>query len=174
VKNSRLINSETVFYFTLIVAGSIMLIVYITGLVDHRSLYLNSLITTTILSFIFFCFITTGLYKGWKLKDTLGKLTNYFSKLKKPKNPDTGSADFDIGDIGDGIEGCIFAIILWIIVGIFGTIILWAIGAFFWGMILVLAGILYWVIFRAYRLILKNGAACKNNAIIFISHYFRS
>ncbi len=174
-----------------------MLVVYLTGLESHRSLYLNALITTTLLSFVFFCFITTGLYRGWKLKENLGKLTSYFSKLKKPES--SGSDTFHLDTFeglgaGDGIEGCLFGIVLWIVVGIFGTIILWAIGAFFWGIILVMAGLLYWIIFRAFRLILKNSMSCKANifrslqiaftysllyffwiyAIIYFSHYFRN
>jgi len=174
-----------------------MLVVYLTGLKSHRSLYLNSLITTTILSFVFFCFITVGLFRGWKLKDTIGNLTHYFSRLKKPKNSDGGSGSFDgleAFEVADSPEGCVFAIILWVVVGLFGTVILWAIGAFFWGIILVMAGLLYWVIFRAFRLILKNSASCKGNisrslqiavaysllysfwiyAIIYFSHYFKA
>lgn len=193
MKKLNLINSRTVFFSTLIVAGAIMLVVYITGLEDHRSLYLNSLITTTILLFVFFCFITIGLFRGWKLKDTIGNLTGYFSRLKRPGTETPGFDGLEALEVVDSPEGCLAAIIIWIVVGLFGTIILWAIGAFFWGIILVMAGLLYWIIFRAFRLILKRSAGCKGNivaalqiaftysllysswiyAIIFFSHYFR-
>ncbi|MBK7434631.1 MAG: hypothetical protein IPI66_12555 [Chitinophagaceae bacterium] len=195
MKKINLVNSRTVFFSTLIVSSTIILIVYLTGLADHRSLYQNSLITTTVLSAVFFCFITTGLYRGWKLKDTLGDLTRYFSKLKKPEKSNADAFNLEgIGGFDADLtpEGCLFAIILWILVGLFGTIIFWAIGAFFWGIILVLGGLLYWIIFRAFRLILKNSTLCKGDilrsvqialiysllysswiyAILFFSHYF--
>lgn len=197
LKKLNLINSRTVFFSTMIVASTIMLIVYLTGLENHRSLYTNALITTTILLFVFFCFMATGLYRGWKLKDTLGDLTNYFSRLKKPGNSNGGAGSldgFELLEAADGLEGCLFGIILWIVIGVFGTIVFWFIGAFFWGIILAMAGLLYWIIFRAFRLILKNSASCKGNlpksvqialvysvlysswiyAIILFSHYFRS
>lgn len=193
MKKLNLINSRTVFFSTLIVVVTIMLLVYLTGLENHRSLYLNSLITTTILSFIFFCFITTGLYRGWKLKDTMGDITRHFSKIKEPGSSEPGSFDLNVFEGADDIEGCLFGIVLWIVIGVFGAFILWFIGAFFWGVILVLTALLYWIIYRAFRLILKNSARCKGNisrslqialayslvysfwiyAIIFFSHYFR-
>jgi magnesium-transporting ATPase (P-type) len=82
LKKLKLVNSQTVFFSTIIVAAMIMLLVYLTGLGNHRSLYRNSLITTTILLIVFFCFIAIGLYRGWKLKDTMGNFWNHFSKLK--------------------------------------------------------------------------------------------
>jgi hypothetical protein len=166
--------------------------VYLAGLKDHRSLYHNSIVITSILSIVFFAFIFIGLFSGWKLKDTLGNLTTHFSKLKKPGNTSVGFDTMEIPDIGEGAEGCIISLLLWLIIGLFGTIILWFIGAFFWAMILILGGLLYWILFRAYRLIFRNSKNCKGNffksfqialaysilyvswiyAIIFIGHYF--
>ena len=198
MKRINLINSDTVFISTLLVISTITVIVYLTGIVSHRTHYQNSLITTTVLFLVFLCFITWGLYKGWKLKDTIGNFKNYFGILKKPKSPNFDSLskidDIPLLDIGDGLDGCFFAAILWLIVGVFGSIILWFLGAFFWGILLILAGLIYWITFRAFRLIFKNSPSCKGSilkslqiaflysmlyaswiyAIIFAGHYLNT
>jgi hypothetical protein len=45
------------------------------------------LLSTTIISIVFLAFITTGLYNGWKLKDTLGNMLDKISFWKKPSDP---------------------------------------------------------------------------------------
>jgi len=192
VKHLNLISSRTVFIATIVIIPTLLLIVYLAGLESHRSLYQNSLITTTILAIVFFLFISIGLFKGWKLKDTIGNFRNYF-----PKAPSKISADVsgvEMPEIGEGIEGCLLSLIIWLLIALFGSIILWLFGAFFWGTILVLAALLYWIIFRALRLIFRNSAKCKGDftksigisllytclyiswiyAIIFIGHYYSS
>jgi len=191
LKRLNLISSQRVFIATIIIIPTLILIVYLTGLESHRSLYLNSIIVTTLIGVIFFCFITIGLYKGWKLKDTLGNFKKYFSKYPDPSNVSMETGDIDIA--GDEIGGWLLSLILWIIIALFGSLILWLIGAFFWGMILVLAGLLYWIFFRALRLIFRNSAKCRGDlvkslkialiysivytfwiyAIIFLAHYYQ-
>jgi hypothetical protein len=162
----KLINSKTVFISSLIVIPTLVLIVFLTGINEHRSLYLNSLLSTSILSVVFFLFIFIGLYNGWKLKDNLGNILNNFERLRNPGvgNMDTiSSVDFD-GDIGEDFGlGCIFSFIAWIVIGLFGAVILWFFGAIFWAIILTIAALLYWIIFRAFRLIFRNSALCKSN-----------
>lgn len=171
LKRLNLINSSTVFISTILVISSITVIVYLMSIESHRSLYQNSLITATVLFSIFLCFITWGLYKGWKLKDTIENFRNYFGILKKPKSPNYDSLskidEIHLPDVvgGDGLDGCFFAAILWLIVGVFGSVILWFIGAFFWGILLLLAGLIYWITFRAFRLIFKNSPSCKGGIL---------
>ena len=57
----NLINSKSVFFSTLIVVPTLTLIVYLTGINQHRTLYLNSILSTTILSIVLFLFIFIGL-----------------------------------------------------------------------------------------------------------------
>jgi hypothetical protein len=175
MKKRQLINSGTVFTATLMVAGMLSLIVYLTGLNQHRSLYLNSLLSTTIISVAFMAFITTGLYRGWKLKDTIGKLTDGFSwqKLKlRFKTPDGNKKDEQRSGVwswleglaelpGESVEGFLGALLLWIIVGVVGAFLLWWLGAVLWGVFIGLAAVLYWVVFRAYRLIFFYSPRCK-------------
>lgn len=157
----RLINSHTVFVATLVVIPTLSLIVYLTGLEQHRSLYLNSLLSTTILSIVLIVFLATGLYKGWKLKDTIGEL--------KPKNnldnvPDIGElGEFHLPDVGEGIAGIILAILLWIVIAILATVVLYFVTTAVWLTILTLGSMLYWVVFRAFRLVFKQGAWCKGD-----------
>ena len=168
MSRTNLINSKTVFFSTLIVVPTLTLIVYLTGIAQHRTLYLNSILSTSILSVVFFLFISIGLFKGWKLKDNLGNILNNFERLRNPGlgNMDTISGVDLGGDIGeDGGLGCLFSLILWIVVGLFGAIILWFFGAIFWAIILTIAALLYWIIFRAFRLIFRNAFACKGNII---------
>jgi len=163
LKRINLINSSTVFISTIVIIPTLVLIVYLTGLKSHRSLYLNSLITITVLAIIFICFLTVGLYNGWKLKDNLGNFRKYFSKYPEPSSV---QIDADAPEIfGDDIGGCLLSLVLWILIALLGSLIFWLIGAFFWGTILVLGGLLYWIIFRAIRLIFRNSATAKGNFI---------
>ena len=139
----------------------LVLIIFFSGLEEHRSLYLNSLISTSILSVVFIGFITTGLYNGWKLKDNIGKF-NLRYRLSKP--PDLSGIDtggFDFTDGGEGIGSILVAIFLWIVIAIIGSLVLFYVGGLLWLTLLCIAAILYWIIFRAFRLIFKNSAICR-------------
>jgi hypothetical protein len=103
------------------------------------------------------------LFKGIKLKDDLGSITD---KIKFDQIPDaSGSLDVatGIGDIGDGIEEIILGILAWIIISFFLLIFIWFFGAVLWTMILVFAAMLYWIFFRAVRLVFKNSNKCKGS-----------
>lgn len=157
----RLINSHTVFVATLIVVPTLTLIIYLTGLEQHRSLYLNSLLSTTILSIVLIIFLATGLYKGWKLKDSIGEL----KPKRNPDNfPDIGGLDgFHLPDVGEGIAGIILGILLWIIIAILATVVLYFVTSAVWLTVLALGSVLYWIVFRAFRLVFKKGPWCKDN-----------
>jgi hypothetical protein len=160
----NLINSKTVFSATLIIITALTLITYLTGLHEHRSIYFNAMLSTSILSSIFLIFITTGLYRGWKLKDTLGNLLDRIDNLKTPGSGISEASNLDFGNIeADDPISCLLSILLWIVIGVFGALILWSVGAIIWAATLIIAGLLYWIIFRAYRLIFRNSPKCKNN-----------
>ena len=162
MRRPNLVNAKTVFFATLIVLPTLVLIIYLTGIHEHRTLYLNSLLSTTIVSLVFLGFITTGLYNGWKLKDGLGNLLHKFHLWKKPPSTTMDVSDMDVQVFNEGgLEGMVVALLIWIFVGLFGSFIFWWLGAFVWITILVVAGILYWIIFRAFRLIFRNSPKCK-------------
>lgn len=145
---------------------TLTLFVYLTGIKEHRTLYLNSLISTSIVSIVFLTFITLGLYKGWKLKDDLGNFLDKFQLWKKPNPPTMDTSHFDPSIIGEsGLGGCILSFCIWILLALFGSFIFWLFGAFIWATILIIAGILYWIIFRAFRLIFRNSTKCKGDLL---------
>jgi hypothetical protein len=86
------IDSKRIFVISILVIVSTIIGVWQFGIGQHRTLYFNSLISTTIISILFFLFITIGLYKGITLKDN----TNDFAeKISSKHIPDlTNSLDF--------------------------------------------------------------------------------
>lgn len=165
----NLVNSKTIFLSTIIVVPLLTLIIYLEGLHYHRTIYLNSLLSTSLVSVVFLIFITTGLYRGWKLKDELGD----FSSGHKKNWPPEADMSMDISGFPTGLAdmtetgpiGCLLSIVIWIVMALFGSLILWLFGAFFWSVILAVGAILYWIIFRAFRLIFRNSAKCKSNLL---------
>ncbi|WP_124019455.1 hypothetical protein [Flavobacterium hydrophilum] len=158
MSNYKIIDSRNIFIITLIVIPLTILSVWILGLVLDNSIFKNSLISTTILSLAFFLFISIGLYKGIKIKDNLGELEQ--ENIFFQKNI---AIDSDIPDVGEGIIGVIFSILLWLIVSIIASYLFWAFETILWITILNFIGILYWIFFRALRLVFKKSSVCKNN-----------
>ena len=160
--NSRtLITTKTVFSVSLIVAVLTILSIWLFGLGEHRTIFANSILSTSVLSIAFFLFLTIGLYKGIKLKDDLGKITD---RINIDNTPDLSTLELtpDL-DISEGIGGLIFGIIAWILFSILLLFFIWLFGAVLWTMVLVFAAMLYWIFFRALRLVFKNSNKCRNN-----------
>lgn len=157
------VTSRTIITVSIIVAVLTILSIWLFGLGQHRTIFENSLLSTSILSIAFFLFLTIGLYKGIKLKDDIGKITD---KIKIDKMPDLSTGiEFpgDIPDVGEGFAGIILGILAWFLVSILLLLFIWFFGAVFWTMILVFAAMLYWIFFRALRLVFKNSNKCKEN-----------
>jgi hypothetical protein len=158
----KLVTTTTVFKVTIIVSALTILSIWLFGLGQHRTIFENSILSTSILSVAFFLFLTIGLFKGIKLKDDIGKLTD---KLKPSKIPNFAEAgqEADFIHVGDGIEGIVLSIVLWIVVTILIGLFFWLFGAVLWTGIIVFIAMLYWVFFRALRLVFKNSNKCKDN-----------
>jgi hypothetical protein len=140
-----------------------VLSVWFYGLGKHRTVIENSFISTSILSFSFFLFITIGLYNGIKLKDNLGKMTDSIEleKLKFLKNS-FGEHGFDFIDFDD-FGGIILSVILWIIVSILIGYVFFFFGAIVWVTMVTFVAMLYWIFYRALRLVFKNANECNGN-----------
>lgn len=172
-KGRKLITSKSVFTITLIVIPLTFLSVWLFGLGQHRTIFENSLLSTTILSSAFMLFLTIGLYNGIKLKDDLGKIVDKKSDNNLPNKLDALSQfEFpnELPSDGDGIEGIILGIIVWLIFTIFVLIFIWFLGILFWPIILVFAAMLYWIFFRALRLVFKNANRCKGNLVMSLTY----
>ncbi|WP_300686787.1 hypothetical protein [Chryseobacterium sp.] len=160
------LETKYLFYSTLAIIAVVILSVWLAGKGSHRSLFQNSVLSTSVLAGVFFLFITLGLYYGLKLKDNVGSILNK-EKIKKfsDKNLPNGGFDFDPPDIGEGIGAVILSIILWIIFSVVLVFLLSFLGLFFWSAVLFLAAMLYWIFFRALRLVFKNSGKCKGNVL---------
>ncbi|MEC4003138.1 hypothetical protein OX283_000585 [Flavobacterium sp. SUN052] len=167
IPNKRtLIDSKKVFTISLIIVSITILSVWFYGIGKHKTVIENSLVSTSILSIIFFLFLTISLYNGTKLKDGLGKITDKFDSKKlnflRELNGDGGFGN-SIPDVGEGIAGIIMSIILWILATIIISYLFFALGTIIWFSILVFLGMLYWIFFRALRLIFKKSSECSRN-----------
>lgn len=170
--DKRLITTKTIFTISLIVAALTIIGIWLLGLGQNRTLFENSILSTSILSTAFFLFLVIGLYKGIKLKDNVGKLTD---KIKIGKIPDVfAGADIpiDAPDLGDDIWSVIVGIIVWILFSIFLLILIWFFGAVFWVLIVVFIAMLYWIFYRALRLVFKSSNKCRDNLIKSVVYGF--
>jgi hypothetical protein len=151
---------ENGFVITLLVIALTVLGVYFWGLGKHHMFFYNSLASTTLLSAAFFLFITVGLYRGIKLKDNLGKVTD---KMRLPDSLDPSSAD-DAGsplEAADDVPGTIFGVLLWIVWAVLLAGVLWIFSNVVVFIIAAFVGMLYWIFFRALRLVFRNAKRCK-------------
>jgi fatty acid desaturase len=142
------LETKYLFFSTLAIIAIVILSVWISGKGDHRSLFQNSIVSTSILAGSFFLFITLGLYYGLKLKDNVGSiLTQERIKRYSDKTPKIDTFDFDSPAVGDGIGGAILSVIVWIVFSIVLIFLLYFLGLFFWSSVLFLAAMLYWIFF---------------------------
>lgn len=157
----QLIETKDVFTISLIITVLTILSVYFWGLGRHNTFFENSIISTSILSFAFFSFITFGLYRGMKLKDNVGLIVD------KLKPVDTSNVSPNLAsepvDVGDGIGGIVLSILLWIVMAIVVSIALWIFANVLAVVVLTFIAMLYWVFFRALRLVFKNSNKSKGN-----------
>jgi len=173
MKTYHLVNSGNVFGISLLVAALTLLSVYFWGLGQHRTFFENSIISTTLLSIAFFLFVTVGLYRGIKLKDSIGEITSEKFVRRGTGNSslstDLPSADLDM-DVGDGIVGVIAAIVLWILLAVLLSFLLWIFANLILVVVAAFMGMLYWIFFRALRLVFKNSNKSKGKLLESIKY----
>lgn len=163
-KTYTLIKSKSVFTISLIVTTLTILGVYFWGLGRHNTFFENSIISTTILSFAFFSFVTIGLFNGIKLKDNLGQVINNYKTIETSAFPSSLTSSEPV-DIGEGIGGIIISIVLWILMAVVFSIALWVFSNVLVIVMLTFAAMLYWVFFRALRLVFKNSNKSKGELL---------
>lgn len=168
MKISRKLFLETrmLSYATLGIIVFVILSVWISGQGAHRSLFQNSILSTSILAGTFFLFISLSLYFGLKLKENVGNVFNKQRLEKYSDNaPEIGNFDFDPPAVGDSIGAAILSVILWFILTIVLVVLLYFLGFLFWAAVLFLTAMLYWIFFRALRLVFKNSGKCRGNLL---------
>ncbi|WP_299241879.1 hypothetical protein [uncultured Aquimarina sp.] len=122
------ITTKGVFYITLWVIFLTILSVWQFGLGKERTIIENSILSTTILSLVFFLFITIGLYNGIKLKDNLGKITDRLDLGTEDISDVFDVSSSELPDFTDGIEEMVLGILLWILITIIIGVLLWLFG----------------------------------------------
>lgn len=149
-----------------LVAALTLISVYFWGLGQHRTFFENSMISITILSLVFFLFISIGLYRGVNVvhetdaqekASPAGKLDLFHNSADLASGIE--APDFDADDLG----GILVSILLWI-----GWAILVAVAVWFFSEVILVAissfaAMLYWIFFRALRLIFNNSNQCRGN-----------
>jgi hypothetical protein len=158
------LTTKNTFIISLIVMALTILGIWFFGIGKNRSLFENSILSTSILSLAFFLFLMINLYRGVKLKDNLGKISDKIDKkyMKDFAGMDiSGDSIPDVG--GDSVGGVILGIIAWILFSIILVFLLWLLGTLLWVVILLFASMLYWVFYRALRFAFKHSKECKDN-----------
>jgi hypothetical protein len=157
-----LVTTKNAFVITLIVMVLVVLGVWLWGLGKERTIVENSLLSLTVLSTSFFLFVSIGLYKGIRLRENLGSVTDRFDKKKiiGLREVFTNGAN-EIPDVGEGIAGIIISIVLWFVISLILGLLLWFFGAVLWFTVLVFIAMLYWVFYRAMKLVFKKSGECK-------------
>ncbi|HYG37936.1 MAG TPA: hypothetical protein VD908_04920 [Cytophagales bacterium] len=168
----RLVTTKAVFIVTIIVMTLTILGIWLFGVGQNNTIYTNSILSTSILSIAFFLFLVIGLYRGIKLKDDLGKITD---KIKDSEFPDlSGGLELpsEVPEIGEGFAGIILGILAWLLFSILIILFVWLFGTVFWILILTFSAMLYWIFFRALRLVFKNSNKCKGDLIMSLAYGF--
>ncbi|KQS92644.1 hypothetical protein [Chryseobacterium sp. Leaf394] len=168
LKNRFTVETKMLSFLTIGIITLVILCVWISGIHSHRTLFQNSIISTSILAGAFFLFVSLGLYFGLKLKENVGAIVNR-EKLKsiadkRPKFEGFDGGLPDIGD-GDGCAGVILSVVLWFFIGLVAVFLLYFLGIFIWATVLILIAMLYWIFFRALRLVFKNSKHCKDDLV---------
>jgi hypothetical protein len=172
----RLFSSKSLLISFLFAIGTVCLIVYLVDVQFHRSVYYNSFLSLSILSLIFFLFLIYGLYHGFDIKPTIKRLEDKVGFVQS-SSPTSGYSHFDFPDapdVGDGIEGVIAGIILWIGVALLTILLLFFLETIIWAGILIAVGSVHWIFYRAMRLVLKRSGTTRGNLIksIRVSSYY--
>lgn len=145
------------------VAGLTIISIWLFGLGQHRTIFENSILSTSILSVAFCAFLTVGLYQGIKLKDDLGRITD---KIKMDSMPDLSSGielPGEIFDVGEGIAAVVLGVLVWILFSVLLLVFIWLFSTVLWTMVLAFAAMLYWIFFRALRLVFQNSGECMGD-----------
>ncbi len=152
---------KSVFTVSLVVIGITVLIVYLTGQNDQRTLTSNIYLSLSIIGTALFLFMTYGLYKGMDLRDDFPKFQNLKSgSLMQDVTPDFDAPSFNVED---GIGGIILSVLLWIGMTILIIVLLVFLEAVFWFSLFIILTTLYWLFFRALKLVFSKSIITKGN-----------
>ncbi|WP_298508953.1 hypothetical protein [uncultured Kordia sp.] len=164
------LKGKSVFIVSLLVIIVTALTVYFSGINSHRSITNNFYISLGIIAVVLFVFLSYGLYKGISIEDNFPKLKGF--EFKKKLSEHFQPTDMSGISVGDGIEGVIVSIVLWILISIALIVLFIVLETVVWFSVALLLTMLYWVFFRALRLVFSKAAATENNLLESINYAF--
>ncbi|MBL6445613.1 hypothetical protein JMN32_04790 [Fulvivirga sp. 29W222] len=167
VKTSRkLFFGKTVLIAALATLVVTILIVYLTGLSNHRTIIENSLISLSILCVALFTFMTVGLYNGFNIYDDLSHKLKFTWRGSSSWTDVNFSPDLPVElDGDDACAGILISIVVWILVTIGIILFLFLaelILSFAW---IALVAVIYWVFIRALKLVFSKSRKCEGNLL---------
>lgn len=140
------LKGKSVFTVSLLVISITILTVYLTGENYNRNVTSNLYLSLLIIGTALFLFMSYGLYKGIGLRDNFPKFKEF--KTGESISNSATVPDLPSVEVGNGIEGLIISIILWIGMTILMFVLLILLEAFFWVSIFIILTMLYWVFFE--------------------------
>ena len=143
--------------------------IYITGKAYERTVVSNSYISLSVIGFMLMLFITYGLYKGFKLIDDFPKIKDISIKSLTNDTASNISNSSNI-DLGEGITGLIYSILIWVVVTIVFTVLLILLEAMLWLLLFWFVTLLYWVFFRALKMVFSKQYKTKGRFILSIGY----
>ncbi|NER18348.1 hypothetical protein [Spongiivirga citrea] len=151
------LKGKSVFIVSILVIVTTSLTVYFTGIESHRSITANFYWSLSIIGSLLFLFMTYGLYVGLGLQDDYPKFKLFKRGDLLPDifTPDSTNIDITT-DVGDGCEGVVISVLLWIGMTILFFLLFLLLEALFWISIFILLATLYWVFFRALKLVFSK------------------
>ncbi len=142
-------------------------------------------ITLYIVAAVLLGFLTIALYKDVRVQRSPADRPVWRSlrnRLKRPKISADNVADAvgvvadvassidisnidlpDLPDGGDDLVGCLFSIVLWIVVAVLIVILLPIIVEVAWAVLFLLIAVLYWIFYRALRVVFIYSRRCRGN-----------
>ena len=162
------LKGKSIFIVSIVVLIITILIVYLTGLENHRGFIANSNIILGIIGIALFVFILYGLYRGIGVHDDFPR----YDEINPPEisGSDLNIPEFPSIDFGDEGEGIVASILLWIVM----SIALFVLFIFLEGIVLFflfsLVVMIYWVFFRALRLVFSRSEETKGNFLLSIGY----
>jgi hypothetical protein len=167
IAKPRTFSSKVLFISFICAIATVTLSVYFTGMAVHRSILQNTLLTLGILSLCFFIFLLYGLYFGFGLKSTLKDPSNKIGFVE----PTSGNYSSEIvnlpefPDLGEGLEGLLVGIVLWIVIAIFTIVLLFFLETILWASLMITVASLHWIFYRAIKLVFRNSSTTKGEIL---------
>jgi lysylphosphatidylglycerol synthetase-like protein (DUF2156 family) len=142
-------------------------------------------ITLYIVAAVLFGFLTIALYQGVRVQRSPADRPVWRSLRKRFKRPKISGGDVadaaslvvdvasnidiseidlpDLSDSGDDLMGCLFSIVLWVVVAVLIIILLPIVLELVWAVAFILVAVLYWIFYRALRVVFSQSRKCRGN-----------